>query len=562
MSSKLSIILLELFLLCYTADAATYFADGRDCKRNCEWPYEPAICRFNFTVELYYSMSKACYDCPFNMTDCDSQDCVPLNGVGRAILTVNRQFPGPKIEVCEGDSIEVAVTNHLSNAEGTSIHWHGVHVRNRQYMDGVSMLTQCPIPSYASFLYSLEVHPVGTHWWHGHSGMHRSDGIFGALIVRQAPSRDANYLLYDYDLSEHIMLVHDWLDQITVVKFSAHHHDDGSNKPESVLINGKGKRQEQTNDQGQTKFTPRETFRVKKGFRYRFRSISNAITNCPLKISIDNHTMLIISSDGAPTEPVKVDAFVIYGGERFDFVLNANQTIDNYWVRVKGLADCNSVQELAILQYEGAVYENPHLSETTDREGTILNPFNTPATDENIAIVELNAIEDIEEPEDQALLQQEPDHKFYIAMDFNKVNNYHFHHPEYYPIEEIDRSHHLYSKQRNLTRKLERAIKKDTVIVPDGGYTIIRFHATNPGWWLFHCHLEFHVEIGMALVIHVGNDSDLPKIPENFPRCGSWPQSTSPTTKPTDNTPSTSPIASEINMMFILFCVFFAVIHA
>ncbi|XP_033100351.1 uncharacterized protein LOC117103845 [Anneissia japonica] len=34
-------------------------------------------------------------------------------------------------------------------------------------------------------------------------------------------------------------------------------------------------------------------------------------------------------------------------------------------------------------------------------------------------------------------------------MDFNKVNNYHFHHPEYYPIEEIDRSHHLYSPQFN-----------------------------------------------------------------------------------------------------------------
>ena len=29
--------------------------------------------------------------------------------------------------------------------------------------------------------------------------------------------------------------------------------------------------------------------------------------------------------------------------------------------------------------------------------------------------------------------------------------------------------------------KLDKAVKKDTVTVPDGRYTILRFHATNPG---------------------------------------------------------------------------------
>ena len=36
-------------------------------------------------------------------------------------------------------------------------------------------------------------------------------------------------------------------------------------------------------------------------------------------------------------------------------------------------------------------------------------------------------------------------------------------------------------KRGELPRKLDRAVEKDTVTVPDGGYTIIRFHATNPG---------------------------------------------------------------------------------
>lgn len=47
----------------------------------------------------------------------------------------------------------------------------------------------------------------------------------------------------------------------------------------------------------------------------------------------------------------------------------------------------------------------------------------------------------------------------------------------------------------NITRNLNAAPLKDTVIVPDGGFTILRFEADNPGWWIFHCHLEFHVEV-------------------------------------------------------------------
>ena len=56
-------------------------------------------CRYVFTVEWLESMSAACYDCPFNMTDCDRPGCIPVNGVQRPIITVNRQLPGPPIEV-------------------------------------------------------------------------------------------------------------------------------------------------------------------------------------------------------------------------------------------------------------------------------------------------------------------------------------------------------------------------------------------------------------------------------------------------------------------------------
>lgn len=43
-----------------------------------------------------------------------------------------------------------------------------------------------------------------------------------------------------------------------------------------------------------------------------------------------------------------------------------------------------------------------------------------------------------------------------------------------------------------------------------------------PGYWLFHCHISFHVEVGMGLVFRVGDQSMVPPVPQNFPRCGHW----------------------------------------
>ena len=46
-------------------------------------------------------------------------------------------------------------------------------------------------------------------------------------------------------------------------------------------------------------------------------------------------------------------------------------------------------------------------------------------------------------------------------------------------------------------------IQKDTIAVPDAGFTVMRFQADNPGFWIFHCHIDFHHHAGMALVIQV-----------------------------------------------------------
>ncbi len=47
----------------------------------------------------------------------------------------------------------VNVHNMLEGGEGVSLHWHGVLQEGTPHMDGVTMLTQCPIHPYTTFQY-------------------------------------------------------------------------------------------------------------------------------------------------------------------------------------------------------------------------------------------------------------------------------------------------------------------------------------------------------------------------------------------------------------------------
>ena len=45
----------------------------------------------------------------------------------------------------------------------------------------------------------------------------------------------------------------------------------------------------------------------------------------------------------------------------------------------------------------------------------------------------------------------------------------------------------------------DNAVPKDVIQVPNRGYVIIRRKLDNPGTWIFHCHIDFHLSIGMGL---------------------------------------------------------------
>lgn len=603
------------------------------CLRPCTKDSPPMTCRYQFNVEWYHTLSHACYDCPYKPQDCYRPDCIPGDGSRRPALVVNRKLPGTPIEVCLGDEIIVDVINQMSS-EGTTIHWHGQHQRNFPYMDGVPFVTQCPISPGSTFRYQFRPDNVGTHFWHSHIGMQRGDGAFGAMIVRAPKEDDPHAALYDYDLSEHSVMIIDWGEVIGLQKFLCHHHAEGDNKPATILINGYG-RFKNFSRNNMTFITPSARFHVDHGFRYRFRLINAGFLNCPIELTIDNHTMTVINSDGNDFKPVSVKSLISYAGERFDFILNANQSDGLYWMRFRGLMDCDErfrkAFQVAVLAYNGinsTIEEYPEGEPVYDEvpePGAAINSLNVGTEKKNASLISMPDLESLA-PYDSSL-KLIPDYRFYISFDFYRLNNPHFNKYPFYGINNFsdpndqlltpqlnhismkmpnfamlpqrhqidgsqlcnetslaaknctginaycecmhvlqvelnsivemvlidegfafDANHPLHlhghafrvvaleklgknvtkehvqrlDQQGKIRRNLVNPPVKDTVTVPDGGYTIIRFNASNPGYWLFHCHIEFHVDIGMGLVVKVGEDSQMLPVPKNFPKCGDY----------------------------------------
>lgn len=105
--------------------------------------------------------------------------------------------------------------------------------------DGVPYLTQCPIPFGESFRYSFYASDEGTHFYHSHAGHQKADGVYGPLIVRGIESHNPNAKTYDFDLSEHTILMADWMNQNAedaMPGFSKR-----SSLTQSILVNGHGR---------------------------------------------------------------------------------------------------------------------------------------------------------------------------------------------------------------------------------------------------------------------------------------------------------------------------------
>lgn len=204
--------------------------------------------------------------------------------------------------------------------------------------------------------------------------------------------------MYDFDQTDHVIVLNDWLNDLFITKYNDDMHYTSDENPTSILINGRGgdttnasirnsrflhthkrrdrhhhghpNREDNSITPDEIKL-PRSEIVVKNGLSYRLRFINAGIGFCPLEVSIDTHYLTIIALDGNPVQPFQVASFFILAGERLDIVLKANAEPDAYWIKVKGLGDCeiNQIFQTAILRYETSSNMQPKTKITYDSAG-------------------------------------------------------------------------------------------------------------------------------------------------------------------------------------------------
>ncbi|KAK6229076.1 hypothetical protein SCA6_018027 [Theobroma cacao] len=107
----------------------------------------------------------------------------------KSIVSVNGQFPGPRIVAREGDQLLIKVVNHVSN--NISIHWHGIRQLRSGWADGPAYVTQCPVQTGQSYVYNFTiVGQRGTLFWHAHISWLRAT-VYGPLVI--LPKRGVPY---------------------------------------------------------------------------------------------------------------------------------------------------------------------------------------------------------------------------------------------------------------------------------------------------------------------------------------------------------------------------------
>ena len=127
---------------------------------------------------------------------------VDLGGPVVRTWSYDGMVPGPVIRVTKGDIVRATFTNRV--AQPTTVHWHGVALRNN--MDG-TLVTQLPIRPGAAFTYQFRASEPGTYWYHPHIGAQQDRGLYGMLIVDDPAEPGA------YD-QEWLVVIDDWIDGV------------------------------------------------------------------------------------------------------------------------------------------------------------------------------------------------------------------------------------------------------------------------------------------------------------------------------------------------------------
>ncbi|MGW3941211.1 multicopper oxidase family protein [Streptomyces phaeochromogenes] len=431
--------------------------------------------------------------------------------------------PGKEVRLSVGDTLVAELSNQLPNKTATSIHWHGIALRND--MDGVPPATQTAVRAGSTFTYRFIADAPGTYFFHPHVGVQLDRGLYAPLIVEDPKET------LDYD-DEWVVLLDDWVDGVTgtpdevfaelkqgmggmeghdmgdmsgmdmgeAASPSASASSDGMSMKfmlmgaESDLLGG---------DAGDVKYPHHlvngrvaadpDVYTGRPGRKVRLRII-NAGGDTAYRVALGDHKLTITHTDGFPVRHQEVDALLVGMGERYDVLV----TLGDGVFPLVALAEGKDATGLALVR-TGSGSTPSAAVRPKELDGMIMTASRLRAADEvrlKSAVADVvHRIEltggmekynwaingepfDMNAPEASPILVEEGQR---VRLDF--VNTTDMWHPM-----------HLHGHTYQLGGSGPR---KDTAIVLPKKKLSVFFDADNPGQWMLHCHNAYHGEAGM-----------------------------------------------------------------
>ncbi|KAB8209716.1 Cupredoxin [Aspergillus parasiticus] len=462
----------------------------------------------------------------------------------RKVVGINGQWPLPVIEVDKGDRIVANVYNGLGDKD-TSIHWHGMFQNTTNNMDGPSMVTQCPIPPGSSFTYNFTVNQNGTYWYHCHTDACYPDGYRQALIVHD---KDA-YFNDMYD-DEFTLTLSDWYHELVedITFISVTNPTGAEPVPDSFLVND----------------TQGSSLAVEPGKTYLLRLINmGAFVGMYFYIEDHSFTIVEMDGIYTdPTEADLL--YIAVAQRYSILVTTKNSTAKNYPIVTvvdSSLLDViepdlqlnhtNWLEYNSTADHPQAVMTVSDSSDLVPFDDITLVPHDrTPLFQDPGMVIELTVIMDnlangagyaffnnisYTKPKVPTLysvlssgdLATNPtvygEYTHPMVLERNQIveivlNNgdtgshpFHLHghnfqvitrYPSYADgfFSYADSDDPVTYDSANHSSFPTYPARRDTFVVPPQGYFVARFVANNPGVWLFHCHIDWHLMQGLAMV--------------------------------------------------------------
>nr|AIO05520.1 Laccase 5 [Hypsizygus marmoreus] len=460
-----------------------------------------------------------------------SNGFIAPDGFNRSAILVTGRHPGPLLSGKKGQKFRLHVANALPDdtmQRATSIHWHGFFQKGTNYAAGPVGVSQCPISPNNSFLYEFVVHAqAGTFWYHSHFSTQYCDGLRGPFVL-YAADQDPHRHLYAVAAASTVITLGEWYHTPapSIITIPQAH---------STLLNGKGR---------YSGGPPVDlaVVHVVQHKRYRLRLLS---VSCDPNyvFSIAGHQLKVIEVASENILPYNTASIQIFAGQRYSFILPATQRVHTYWVRAlsssgKGNLSTGFVRGVnsAILRYKGARKAAPTTSQK--KNGTLLEesalrplllaPRAPGAPHHGGADVRINLDigdapvsrrfllnnETFVSPTVPVLLQMLsgaktaqdllPQGSIYLLPTNTVIavtipggaaagpHPFHLHGHSF----SVVRSAGTHTKANYM-----HPVRRDVVNIGAVGSTVpIRFTTDNPGPWFLHCHIDWHLAVGLAVV--------------------------------------------------------------